>query len=156
VAPERLIKNPRSDSALLERAAVISYSQHHTGRTRPKGKTTMTAIADVVRAVEGLTTQQKLELIAGIRATIGSDTEDEIVLSAPLPSPLQAAKAKNLDPDFIRSLRAAKALAGRLGYNMRDDAPVDVIELNEAIKNKDIGSRMMLKEMLFKLGLLPR
>ena len=115
----------------------------------------MSSIASVVQAVAGLTNEQKQMLIEGISATIDrpETKNDSVALSVPLRTPMEAAAA---NPVLIPLLRQVKAQAARLGYSLKDNAPVDVAELNEAIKGKDITDRMRLRESLYLLGLIPR
>jgi hypothetical protein len=59
------------------------------------------------------------------------------------------------NPENIPVLQQIKATAARLGFNFKDDEQVDVGELNEALRGRDVGDRMALKLAMNRVGLIP-
>ena len=51
-------------------------------------------------------------------------------------------------------LKLIKAMAARLGVKLDDNQPVDLVELDAQLKNKDLEARWQLKSAMRQIGLL--
>jgi hypothetical protein len=70
----------------------------------------------------------------------------------PLRTPMQA----SADPNCARLMRRVIASARRCGYSLdvTSNKPIDLGELDRAIRNADISERFELKSMLAEIGCL--
>jgi hypothetical protein len=65
---------------------------------------------------------------------------------------LVAAAAKY--PHRVNLIKQLQARARRLGYDLKDDKPVDPVELDRALAGKDVDARFALKTDMRAVGLL--
>jgi hypothetical protein len=126
----------------------------------------MTTISEIVKAISGLSREQRTELIEKISGCeITSDANrdqskiDLIAAAkdalAPVPgrkvfSPLMCAAA---NPENIARLRRLKRLCAQAGYELRDDVEVSMFDLDKALGGKP--EAWVIKTEMARLRLIP-
>lgn len=138
---------------LVERTALADAIYAHAGSgAASQSKITL---ADVEGTLASIPANMRERVIAGLTAKGVVRLDPERALAS---SPYRGKKTINqiaaASATSIPLLKQIKATAARLGYEVPDDRPVNLMEFDKAVAGKDIQTRLALKSIMRQVGLL--
>ncbi len=118
-----------------------------------KGKTSAAEIEAALATVPGFNANLRRAVISAMvaKGVVGDDV-DKISAAASRQKTIASVMASN--PAAQSGLKLVLAQARRLGFEIKENEPISLVEMDKALAGKDIDARLALKVSLKRYGLL--
>ena len=162
--------DPRRGHAVMLREMAGDLRANAARGVLPSTFGSLYAAADVYAAtgkgkVSAADVEQALASVAGfsapLRAAVISAMESKGVVSSDVNQISAAASRKKTiasvmasNPAAADGLKSIMARAARLGFEIKENEPISLVEMDKALAGKDIDARLALKVSLKRYGLL--